>query len=194
MKYLELISRFPLRPLEKDTDHASAVEVAIELTRNGDAGMNKDELDYLSVLAMLIEKYELATLESKKNVSPAEVLRFLMEENGLKPADIAAAIGKTHLSAVFAGARKISKTEAAKLGAYFSVDPQLFLDNVLPFRKTEPAKSAPPRRGAMPQPEANSDLPWRRRPARKSASRKMVPGVTSRSKGAKRSSNKPKGR
>jgi antitoxin component HigA of HigAB toxin-antitoxin module len=133
MDYLELINCFELRPLKTETHRIEAVCIMLELGRKGDENLSDDEVDYMSVLAMLIKSCEQQKIESE-SVSSAEALRYLLEVNKLRRSDIKHLISEEHSSSVLstrrATPRKISKTEAARLAAYFKVSPQLFLERV----------------------------------------------------------------
>jgi HTH-type transcriptional regulator/antitoxin HigA len=156
MNYLALIRKFPLRPIKSLDAHETAVEVLIALTRKAEQ-LSVDELDYVSVLAGLVAQYEAAALKTKSTSDPRQALRYLLEVNGLRPVDLVGLVEKSHVSAFLSGTgapgdRKLSKTEAARLGAFFKVDPMLFLDKVVPItsaagvRKTKPdPRTTPPK-------------------------------------------------
>jgi HTH-type transcriptional regulator/antitoxin HigA len=55
------------------------------------------------------------------------MLRFLMNERGLKQSDLSEIIPQSNLSAVLAGKRKISASLASKLGKFFGVSPVIFI-------------------------------------------------------------------
>ena len=59
-RYLELILRFPLRPLRCDDDLDAAVAVIDALLRQ--PSLKREEHDYLEVLGDLVEAYETETI------------------------------------------------------------------------------------------------------------------------------------
>lgn len=134
MNYLRLIKRFALRPIKADSQHEEAVKIMHELMHRGETNLNADELDYLSILADLVIAYENKTLEKHRQASPSQALKYLMEVNDLRQADLTHLVVKTNLSAFLSGARSLSKTEAARLGGYFRVAPALFLPKIEPLR------------------------------------------------------------
>ena len=69
-------------------------------------------------------EYEQGAFPAKKS-SPAEMLEFLMEENGLKPADLP--IPASRVSEILAGKRDISKAQAIALAERFKVSPAVFI-------------------------------------------------------------------
>jgi len=104
------------------------------LSRSGDDKIQDEEADYVIVLSKLIADYETNLLGARAEVSPSEALLFLMEQNNLRAVDLTHLVGKTHLSAFLSGVRKLSKQEAVRLGAHFSVDPHLFLEKLAPLQ------------------------------------------------------------
>jgi HTH-type transcriptional regulator/antitoxin HigA len=117
----------PLRPITSKEQHKQAIDMLIEIGIK-DRSMNKDERDYLRVLSDLVAQYEKLHLPARERSSPQEILQFLMEQHGLKQADIVHLVGyKSNLSAFLAGRRNLSKASATNLGKRFNVDPMLFL-------------------------------------------------------------------
>jgi HTH-type transcriptional regulator/antitoxin HigA len=57
-----------------------------------------------------------------------EVLRELMEANGLKAAELAGTLGgRSRVSEILAGKRAISKEQARRLGERFRISPAVFI-------------------------------------------------------------------
>jgi HTH-type transcriptional regulator/antitoxin HigA len=54
-RYLELVRRFPLRPIRTKRDYRLATKVMEELAIRGEDDLNGDERDYLDVLTDLVE-------------------------------------------------------------------------------------------------------------------------------------------
>jgi len=81
----------------------------------------------LSVLGSLIEQYEEDSVLID-DAAPADVLRFLIAERGLKQADLAKEIGSQGIaSEVLNGKRKVNAQQAKALGLRFNVSPAVFL-------------------------------------------------------------------
>ena len=125
-EYLALIHRFPLRPLRDDAELASASEVVDGLTARD--RLSQGESDYLDVLGDLIEKYENEHLELP-HVSDGEMLRSLMDEKGVKQADVirGTGISKTVLSLILNDKRRLTRDQIKVLSGYFGVSPSSFL-------------------------------------------------------------------
>src|SRR5262249_43554307 len=102
--YLALIRRLPLRPIRTEAELDAAAAIIDELTDRDD--LSSTESDYLDVLGDLVEKYEDEHVEMP-HVSDAEMLRSLMEETGVRQADVVRGTGisKTVLSLVLHGKR-----------------------------------------------------------------------------------------
>jgi HTH-type transcriptional regulator / antitoxin HigA len=127
--YLALIRRFPLRPIRTDAELDAASQLIDELTILDD--LSSTEFDYLDVLGDLVEKYEDEHVEMP-HVSDAAMLRSLMDEKGVRQADVVRGTGisKTVLSLVLNGKRDLTREHIATLSKYFDVDPAVFLGPV----------------------------------------------------------------
>jgi HTH-type transcriptional regulator/antitoxin HigA len=124
--YLALIRRFPLRPIRTEAELDAASAIIDELTGRDD--LSPTESDYLDVLGDLVEKYEDEHVEMP-HVSDAEMLRSLMEEMGVRQADVVRGTGisKTVLSLVLNGKRDLTREHIEALSRYFGVNPAAFL-------------------------------------------------------------------
>jgi HTH-type transcriptional regulator/antitoxin HigA len=125
-RYLELVRRFPLRPLRSDADLDAAIRVVDELI-DQDA-LSQPEQDYLDVLSDLVEAYEDGAVPMKP-VNDADMLRFLIENRGLTQVEAAkqAGIAESTVSEILAGRRKLNRTQIEKLARFFHVEPGVFL-------------------------------------------------------------------
>ena len=77
--YFDLVRRFPLKPLADDADLKAATAIVNELVDRGIDDLSEGEEAYLDVLSDLVKKYEDAR-HPVPDASPAEVLRFLIED------------------------------------------------------------------------------------------------------------------
>ena len=83
-----------------------------------------DLLDVVSTLIGEYEEHHFPLQEAK----PCEVLRFLMDEHGLKQADLKKEIGSQGVvSEILAGRREINVRQAKALAKRFSVSPSVFI-------------------------------------------------------------------
>jgi HTH-type transcriptional regulator/antitoxin HigA len=132
-KYGNLINRFRLRPIRTRKELDTALEIMSELGMN--SKRTREEDDYLDVLTELIVKYEAtlpevqATLAAARNTPPQQVLRSIMEENGITQAQLAREIEcqEANLSAFLKGRRGLSKLTAMKLAKRFCLSVDFFL-------------------------------------------------------------------
>jgi HTH-type transcriptional regulator/antitoxin HigA len=124
--YLDLIQRFPLRPLRSEADLDAAIAVIDTLTDRNE--LAPGEHDYLDVLARLVEDYE-DEHDPLPEMTGVEALRFLIEENDLSQAQLSKETGipGTTLCEVLTGKRGISPKVRAALARRFKVAPALFV-------------------------------------------------------------------
>jgi HTH-type transcriptional regulator / antitoxin HigA len=90
--------------------------------------LDEGEQEYLDVLTDLIEKYE-AEHEPTPDASEADVLRLLMESNGLSQMGLARKVGisQSTISAVLNGTRSFTKEHMITFAKFFNVGPGVFL-------------------------------------------------------------------
>ena len=124
-RYLQLVQRFPLRPLRTDADLDAAVNVVDELLDRDK--LTAAEQDYLDVLSDLVEAYENEAVPMKA-VGDADMLRFLIEQRGVTQAELAkqSRIVESTISEVLAGKRKLNRAQIGKLARFFYVAPGVF--------------------------------------------------------------------
>jgi HTH-type transcriptional regulator/antitoxin HigA len=125
-EYLNLVRRFPLRPLRTDADLDAAIAVIDALIDR--PALTTPEQDYVDVLSDLVEAAE-TEMVPMKPVGDAELLRFLIEQKGVTQAGAAAGAGiaESTISEVLAGKRKLNRAQITKLARYFHVEPGAFL-------------------------------------------------------------------
>ncbi len=65
---------------------------------------------------------------SQARASDSEMLRFLIENRGVKPAEVAKGTGiaESTISEVLAGKRQLNRNQIGKLARYFHVEPGVF--------------------------------------------------------------------
>jgi HTH-type transcriptional regulator / antitoxin HigA len=87
---------------------------------------SREEEKYAEVLATLIEAYEEEN-HITDDASPVEVLRALMEANGLRQKDLAELFGsESVVSEVLRGKRELNKGQIERLSKRFGVSPAAF--------------------------------------------------------------------
>jgi HTH-type transcriptional regulator / antitoxin HigA len=128
--YFELVNDFPLRRIRNKSEHAPAVarlgSLALAHQQTRDAGV----IDYIDMLAHLVDEYESSSRSkvSVGNVAPADLVRHLIQSNGLTIASLArqTGLGQSNLSEMLAGRRDFSKSAIAKLCKRFGLSPAVF--------------------------------------------------------------------
>jgi len=81
---------------------------------------------FIETLTALIMQYE-EEIEPEPGSSPVGVLKYLMEEHGLRQVDLVPVLGsKSYVSQILSGHRSIGKGAAAKLAAFFQVKVHTF--------------------------------------------------------------------
>jgi HTH-type transcriptional regulator / antitoxin HigA len=125
-KYLELIIRFPLKPIRSERENEMAAEICDELLDNFEA-LSTHEKDYFEVLSTLVEDFE-ARWEEEIMVQPQELLMFLMKENDLSQTDLIPEFGtSSRVSEFLSGKRPLSLSQITKLAKRFKLSPNAFI-------------------------------------------------------------------
>lgn len=124
-RYLDLVRRFPLRPIRSEPELDEAIRVIDGLVVRDD--LSPPEQDYLDVLDDLVEAYEEKTIPIEP-VDDAGLLRLLIEAKGVAQAQVAreAGVAESTVSEVLAGKRKLNRSQIGKLARYFRVSPAAF--------------------------------------------------------------------
>src|SRR5438105_3070698 len=107
-RYLELVHRFPLRPIRSDKELDQAIRVLDSLLDR--TRLEPEEKDYLEVLSDQIERYEDIHVQLP-SASDAEVLQHLIEATGVTQAEVAksAGISESTISEVLSGKRTLNR-------------------------------------------------------------------------------------
>jgi HTH-type transcriptional regulator / antitoxin HigA len=80
----------------------------------------------IDLLSLLIESYEQANY-SLPDASAVEVLKFLLDQHGLKQRDLAADLGgESVVSEILSGRRRLNATHIERLSERFQVSPAVF--------------------------------------------------------------------
>lgn len=94
------------------------------------AAPNTPENEELELLMVLVKDFDDRNYHLPK-IEPLEVIKYKMEEMGVKNKDLEPLIGsKGHVSAVLAGKREITLKIAQKLKIFFNIPAEVFFPNV----------------------------------------------------------------
>jgi HTH-type transcriptional regulator / antitoxin HigA len=112
------------RLIRSDDQLAEYTDALFQLTAKADP--TSDDEEAIDLLTMLIERYE-SERYAVPDASPADVLRFLLDQNGLTQRDIAEELGsETTVSLVLSRKRPLTRDHIARLSTRFHVSPSVF--------------------------------------------------------------------
>jgi HTH-type transcriptional regulator/antitoxin HigA len=127
-EYWQLVHAFPLIPIRDDNHLEQALMIIDQLTDNPQRDVGTQA--YLGALADLVYVYEQQHVTWPR-VRGVDVLRHLMEEHQLTQADLAPLFGgRSVVSAVLAGKRRLNLTQITRLAARFGLPADAFIDEV----------------------------------------------------------------
>ena len=112
--------------VHSEEDYARA-NATVDMLLN-EIGDNEDHplADVLDYLADQVKAYEDGRFSIPK-AEPHDVLRFLMEQHGLRQEDLSDCAPQSRISEILAGKRTISKENAKRFALRFNVHGDLFL-------------------------------------------------------------------
>ncbi len=124
--YEGLVRMFPLRPIHDKVDLENATEITDAMAGHK---LNRDQEDYFSVLATLIDAYEQDHRpQPRRKHDPLGNLIFLMDQHQMNASDLGRVLGQRELgSKLLRKERQLSKAMIAKLSDHFRVSPTCFL-------------------------------------------------------------------
>ncbi len=122
-----LIETMPAR-IDNDEQYEQIAETLGRLLPES-ANRTPDETKLMDLLIVLIEDYDRRHALPPENITPADMLQFLMEHAPQRTlADLAPVFGDEKQAAgALSGERPISADEARLLGKMFAVQPGLFI-------------------------------------------------------------------
>lgn len=124
-RYGELLLRFTPKVIETKRENRLAIQALRELMAIENRSPEEDAL--LNLLGTLIDQFERKEYPTRRS-EPRETLAWLIEENGMKPAELAEVMGgRSRVSEVLSGKRKITKEQAKRLAERFRVSVELFI-------------------------------------------------------------------
>jgi HTH-type transcriptional regulator/antitoxin HigA len=122
-----MIRRGAPHVIHSDAELEEYTQALFELTAETDPTREQEEA--IELLTLLIERYETDHYPVPK-ADPAEVLRFLIEQNGLSQRDLVPELGaESTVSLVLTGKRKLTREHIERLSQRFHVSPAVFFDH-----------------------------------------------------------------
>ena len=117
----------PLRPIRAEADYEAAVASLNGLLDAGAADEAHPLADLAATLGELIGDYD-ATHYRAKDMAPSDMLRFLMDQHGLKQSDLAQELGSQGVvSEILNGKRELNIRRMRALAVRFSVPVAAFV-------------------------------------------------------------------
>jgi len=118
------------RLIHSQDELAEYTEALFALTAKADP--TPDEEEAIELMTLLIEHYE-SEHYPVPDAEPVDVLRFLLEQNGLAQRDIAPELGsESTVSLVLSGKRQLNREHIARLSRRFNVSPAVFFGVTAP--------------------------------------------------------------
>jgi HTH-type transcriptional regulator/antitoxin HigA len=120
----EMIRQGAPRLIHSDGELAEYTDALFALTAKTDPTANEEEA--IELMTLLVERYEQERYPLPE-AEPADVLRYLLERNGLTQRDIAPELGsESTVSLVLSGKRQLNRDHIARLSRRFNVSPAVF--------------------------------------------------------------------
>jgi HTH-type transcriptional regulator/antitoxin HigA len=124
-KYGKLLAKTLPRVIADDEEFDRMV-AQLEALSIPERQLSAEEDALATLLERLIADYD--DRFSLPEQPPHEMVKYLMEQRGLKQADLVSVLGsRAQVSDLVNGKRGISKAQAKKLAAYFGVSAELFI-------------------------------------------------------------------
>ena len=112
--------------IKNKSSYKTALAVMEHLMLNAPDTEDNPCHDFMILLGRSIETYEKEHFPTRK-ASDVDVLRFLIEQNGLKQIDLAPVLGTASIVCeILSGKRKLNKRQIEALSKYFKVSPMVF--------------------------------------------------------------------
>lgn len=123
--YTELLKIHMVRPIHDKVAYENALEILDSIAGHK---LNAEQEDYFEALSSLVEVYERQHVPEPK-VSGLNLLRHLIDANGLTAADLSRLLGRDRSLGVriLNGERQLTVEHIKKLVEHFGVPAQLFI-------------------------------------------------------------------
>ena len=124
-EYRVLLKKAPPKVIRTEKENEAYTEILYRLDRRSKT-LTVAERDFAELLTLLIEDFEERHYQLPRSGS-LSVLRFLMEQHGLKQKDLVDVFGTASIvSEVLSGKRELNKEHIRRLSERFHVSPELF--------------------------------------------------------------------
>ena len=124
-EYTVLLKKYPPKVIHTEEENEAYTEILYELDRRSKR-LTPAEKELAELLTLLIEDFEEKRYQLPR-AKPLDVLRFLMDQHGLRQKDLANVFGAPSIvSEVLSGKRELNKDHIKRLSDRFHVSPELF--------------------------------------------------------------------
>ena len=114
------------RPIHDEVSYENTVQLVDAL-----AGMklNQDQEDFLEILSQQVEAYEAENLKAPKQKTGLELIRLLLEENGLSGDDLAELleVDRSVAYKILKGTRNLTADHVRRLAERFAISADIIL-------------------------------------------------------------------
>jgi len=125
VQYARVLTEYKPRPIHTEQQNQRAIQALERLYASEALSPEQEALG--EVLTTLIEKFE-EERYSLHPASPVDILRELLQANGLEQKDLAKLVGSKGIaSEILSGKRRITRAQAQAFAACFNVPYYLFL-------------------------------------------------------------------
>ena len=115
-------------PIRNERDYARMNKLMNTILEAVGDDENHELADLLDVVSTVVAEYESRHHPGLPSAEPREVLKYLMEERGLKQMDLTDDLGaQSIVSEILAGKREINVRQARALAKRFRVSPAVFI-------------------------------------------------------------------
>jgi HTH-type transcriptional regulator/antitoxin HigA len=113
--------------LRDESEYNTAVE-EIDRLLDADPPQGSAEYERLEFLSVLVEEYEEKNFPMGEDVSPQEVVDFILEQKGMERSDLAEWLGgRSRVSEFFSGKRDLSRGQIEALRKHLGLSADLLL-------------------------------------------------------------------
>lgn len=124
-EYTTLLKKVPPKVIRTEEENAKYTQILYDLDRRSKT-LTLAEKELADLLTLLIEDFEEKRYQLPR-AEPLEVLRFLMDQHGLKQKELVDVFGTPSVvSEVLSGKRELNKEHIKRLSERFHVSPELF--------------------------------------------------------------------
>jgi HTH-type transcriptional regulator/antitoxin HigA len=124
-QYASLLKKFPPKVIRTQRENEAYTQILYGLDRRSQR-LTAAEKELAEILTLLIEDFESRQYRLPR-AKPLDVLRFLMDQHGLRQKDLVGMFGTASIvSEVLSGKRELNKDQIRRLSERFHVSPELF--------------------------------------------------------------------